>query len=276
MQDIIAPICRLVIDVVRIVRREMTDCLMRVIVLIATLACPPATLAMQVSDMAPCAPNAAHQIRTLESFLIVHVECSNVLLEIPPAILGRSILAYTEFAALSTGGSEYAPGSAIDSRVVRWAHFGSKVALLSVNYDNWGGDSAPMNRAIEAVSLPTVIHVFDVVKMGAGGAPIIDITALFTTEVPKGFALEFKRHYRMAHVDGQRSIVRSVRTYPKNVEIGYYQTWTPDEKDLLKPAEGQDPPAPSLGFAFKTNFLLLPEKPMATSFSAFTAREGAR
>ena len=100
------------------------------------------------------------------------------------------------------------------------------MALLSVNYDNWGGNSVALTRAIEEVSLPIVIHVFDVVKVGAGGAPIIDVTALFTTDVPKGFALEFKRHYRMAHVDGKRSIVRSVRTYPTNVEIGYYQTRT--------------------------------------------------
>jgi hypothetical protein len=241
----------------------MTARILRLIFAWLALASISATHAMQSSDMAPCAPNAAHEIRTLESFLIVHVDCSNVLLEIPPAILGRSILEYTEFAALSTGGSEYAPGSAIDSRVVRWEHFGSKVALLTVNYDNWGGESAALNRALEEVSLPTVIHVFDVVKFGAGGAPIIDITALFTTDVPKGFALEFKRHYRMAHVDGKRSLVRSVHTYPKNIEIGYYQTWTPDEKDLLKPAGDQDPPPATLGFRFKTNFLLLPEKPMA-------------
>jgi hypothetical protein len=86
---------------------------------------------------------------------------------------------------------------------------------------------------------------------------------MFTTDVPKGFALEFKRHYRMTHVDGSRSLVRGVRAYPTNVEIGYYQTWLPDEKDLLKPSDGQDPPAPALGFEFRTNFMLLPEKPAA-------------
>jgi len=236
---------------------------LRLIVAWLALASASATHAMQASDMKPCAPDAKHEIRTLESFLIVHVDCSNVLLEIPVPILDRDILAYTEFAGLSTGGSEYAPGSAIDSRVVRWAHFGSKVALITVTYDNWGGGTAALTRAVQEVSLPTVIHVFDVVKMGTGGAPIIDITALFTTDVPKGFALEFKRHYRMTHVDGTRSLVRSVRAYPQNVEIGYYQSWAPDEKDLLKPSDGQDPPAATLGFSFRTNFLLLPEKPAA-------------
>ncbi len=107
-----------------------------------------------------------------------------------------------------------------------------------------------------------MIDVFDVVKEGEGGAPIIDITSLFTTNVPRGFALDFMRHYRMAQVDGRRSLIRNVRAFPSNVEIGYYQTWVPDEKDLLKPSGDEDPPPAGLGFAFKTNFLLLPEKPM--------------
>src|SRR4051812_14995023 len=120
--------------------------------------------AMQASGMVPCAPNAPREVRTLESFLIVHVECSNVLLEIPKPMLGRSLLAYTEFSALSTGASEYAPGSAIDTRVVRWARYGSGVALLTVNYDNWAGSSAALQSAINAIALPTVIDVFDVVR----------------------------------------------------------------------------------------------------------------
>ena len=65
--------------------------------------------------MAPYAPNAAHDVQTLEGFLVVHVDCSDVLLEIPVPTLERSILLYPEFTALSTGGSEYAPGSAINS-----------------------------------------------------------------------------------------------------------------------------------------------------------------
>jgi Met-zincin/Domain of unknown function (DUF5117) len=222
----------------------------------------PLAHAIQASNMVPCAPNAPHDVRTLEAFLIVHVDCSNVLLEIPVPMLGRSLLAYTEFSALSTGASEYAPGSAIDSQVVRWARYGSRVALLTVNYDNWAGESAALRSGIEAIALPNVIDVFEVVKEGPGGAPIIDITSMFTTNSPKGFALDFKRHYRMARVDARRSLVRNVRAYPQNIQIGYYQTWVPDEADLLKPPKDQDPPPAALGFSFKTNFLLLPEQPM--------------
>jgi len=240
----------------------MTYRLVRAIATIVILASASALHAAQVANMAPCAPNATPQTTTLDSFLIVHVVCSDVLLEIPASMFGRSILAYTEFAALSTGGSEYAPGSAVDSRVVRWLRIGSKVALLTATFDSWAGDSSALQQGVEAVSLPIVIAVFDVVKETTAGAPIINITSLFTTHSPAGFALDFKRHYRMAHVDGQRSLVRYVRAFPQNVVIGFYQTWIPDEKDLLKPSKDEDPPPAALGFYFRTNFLLLPEKPM--------------
>ena len=92
-----------------------------------------------------------------------------------------------------------------------------------------------------------MIAVFDVVKEGAGGAPVINITPLFTTNSPPGFALDFKRHYRMAQVDGQRSLIRNVRAFPKNVAIGFYQTWIPEEKELLKPPKDEDPPPAALG-----------------------------
>src|SRR5690349_7450799 len=95
------------------------------IVLVMLLAGTRNGNAAQVSNIAPCASDAPQETTVLDGFLIVHVVCSNVLLEIPPAMLNRSILVYTEFAALSTGGSEYAPGSAINSLAVRWLRIGS-------------------------------------------------------------------------------------------------------------------------------------------------------
>ena len=98
---------------------------------------------------------------------------------------------------------------------------------------------------------------------GAGGAPVIDITSLFITRPRAGFALDFKRHYRMAGVDGSRSLVRSVRTFPSNIAIGFYQDLgTAGAGSAQAPARTRIRPPASLGFQFTTNFLLLPERPM--------------
>ena len=124
----------------------MMDRLMRVIVAIVALASASTTQAAQVSDMAPCAPNAAQETSTWTASSSCTWCAATFCWRSRLRCSSRSILVYTEFAALSTGGSEYAPGSAIDSRVVRWLRFGNKVALLTVNYDNWAGESAALQR----------------------------------------------------------------------------------------------------------------------------------
>ena len=98
---------------------------------------------------------------------------------------------------------------------------------------------------------------------GQQGAPIIDVTPLFTTEVGRGFALEFRRRFRMQDVDGARSYIQRVRSFPQNLEISFYQTWVPDMKELYKSSrEGEEAPPASMGFVFHTSLLLLPETPM--------------
>ncbi|HEV7820896.1 MAG TPA: DUF5117 domain-containing protein, partial [Burkholderiales bacterium] len=234
--------------------------LLTVFLLVTALCAPEAPARdMHATDLAPCGANAPKQLTSLQSFITVHVACDHLLLEIPAAMLDRSILVYTEFAGLSDGASEQAPGGAVSNFVSRWIRSGNKVAMTTVKYDSWAGDHAGLKLGVEAVSLPAVIDVFDVIREGDNGSSIIDITSLFTTNVRRGFALDFMRRYRMARVDGRRSFIRNVRAFPNNVEIGSYQTWVPDEQDLLKPPPDEDPPPPSLAFSFKTNFMLLPD-----------------
>jgi hypothetical protein len=211
---------------------------------------------------APCAPDVPHEVRKFPSFVTVHLDCDRVLLEIPPAMLGRDMLASTEFAGLSTGSSEYAPGTSVANRVIRWRQRGSRLYAELPRFDAWAKDSPDLQVGIEAAALPTVLGAFDVVAQGEGGAPIVDITPLFTTAVPAGFGLEFMRHYRMAGVDPKRSYVYGVRAFPTNIMIGASQTWVADRQELLKPSDGRDPPPAVLTFSFRTNLLLLPEKPM--------------
>jgi len=225
------------------------------------LGCTGAAQAMKASEVAPCRPNMPERMVSLPGLFTVHVVCDHVLFEIPLAMLDRDMLVNTEFAALSTGSDYVAPGSVVDSRVVRWVRRGNKVYLENVRYEMWAPNMANLQRGVEDASLRTVLRAFDAVAEGNDGTPIIDVTGLFATDVPDGFGLEYKQHFLMASVDPKRSYIQSVKAFPRNVEIRFYQTWVPDPKDLLKSSE--DDPVPSaLGFVFHTSMLLLPEKPM--------------
>ena len=216
---------------------------------------------MKPSEVAPCRPNMPERMVSLPGMFMIHVVCDHVLFEIPPQMLDRDMLVNTEFARLSTGSDYVAPGSVVDSRVVRWVRRGNKVYLENVRYEMWAHNMANLQRGVEDASLRTVIRAFDAVAEGTEGAPIIDVTGLFATDVPDGFGREFKQYFHMQAVDPKRSYIESVKAFPANVEIRFYQTWVPDPKELLRSSD-DDPVPTALGFVFHTSILLLPETPM--------------
>ena len=169
---------------------------------------------------APCAPDIPHEVRKFPSFITVHLDCDRVLLEIPPAMLGRDMLVSTEFAGLSTGSSEFAPGTSVANRVIRWRQRGSRPGRGAPPLRRRAKDSPDLQVGIERPLSATVLGAFDVVAQGESGAPIVDITPSSTTAVPAGFGLEFMRHYRMAGVDPKRSYVQGIRAFPTDIEFG--------------------------------------------------------
>jgi hypothetical protein len=225
------------------------------------LGCAGAGYAMKASEVAPCRPNMPERMVSLPGMFTVHVVCDHVLFEIPLSMLERDMLVNTEFAALSTGSDYVAPGSVVDSRVVRWVRRGNKVYLEDVRYEMWAPSMTNLERGVEDASLRTVIKAFDAVAEGNEGTPIVDVTGLFATDVPEGFGREYKQHFHMSAVDPKRSYIQSVKAFPRNIEIRFYQTWVPDSKELFK-SGGDETVPPMLGFIFHTSMLLLPDKPM--------------
>jgi hypothetical protein len=214
-----------------------------------------------VAKAAACPPGKPPNIQTLSGMFTVHVVCDRVMFEIPPAMLNRDILANTEFAALSSGIDFAAPGSAVDNRVILLVRAGNKVYLENVRFEIWARQGSNLQRGVEAASLRTVLRAFDVIREGKGGAPIIDITSILVGEVPAGFALDLMRQFRMRMVDPRRSFIQTVKAFPQNIDIRFYQTWVPDPAELFKAPE-EDRPATSLGFLVHTSLHILPERPM--------------
>ena len=113
-----------------------------------------------------------------------------------------------------------------------------------------------------------MIKAFEAIAEGENGAPVIDVTGLFVTDVPEGFAQEFKTYFQMTAMDPKRSYIETVKVFPRNVEMRYFQTWTADPKALARSYEpGRSPIPASLGFVFHTSMLLLPEQPMIGRYS---------
>jgi Domain of unknown function (DUF5117) len=195
------------------------------------------------AKVASCAPGKPPTTQTLRGMLTVHVVCDRVMFEIPHNMLDREILANTEFAALSSGSDFVAPGSAVDNRVIRLTRLGNKIYLEDVRYQMSAAKQSNVQRGVEAASLRTVIRAFDIIREGKDGAPIIDITGILVNEVPAGFALDLMRQFKMRAVDPRRSYIQTVKAYPENIDIRFYQTWVGTMKTAPLPWASSFTPA---------------------------------
>lgn len=213
---------------------------------------------MSASDVTACGQQMQRKFETLHGLFTVHVICDHVYFEIPKAILGKDLLVTTEFAAVSVDTEIAAPGEVVYNGVIRFVQRGGRVFLERIRYDLWTEQVPNLQRAAEAAQLGAIIKTFDVAQESPDGAPIIDVTGLFATEVPEGFGQLHRAQFRVASIDARRSYISKVKTFRDSVDIRFYQTWVPDTKERQKhPEEAHD-----LGFLFNTSILKLPETPM--------------
>jgi Domain of unknown function (DUF5117)/Domain of unknown function (DUF5118) len=219
------------------------------------LGLPVTVEAMSLREVAGRKPGSDDPVVTREGLFTVHTACDRLLFEIPDSVYGKDMLFNTEFAAVSGGANMVAPGTLVDNHVVRWVRLGNEVNLQVEQYEIAAGQGEHIERAVEATTLPTLLRTFEIVGRGLRGEAIIDITPLFVTDPPSGFALGFMKHFGTQQIDPKRSYIDSVKAFPRNVGIRFYQTWVADRSELLgRVQEAEESVIDSLGFVFYTNF----------------------
>ncbi|MCY4075172.1 MAG: zinc-dependent metalloprotease, partial [Acidobacteria bacterium] len=156
-----------------------------------------------------------------EGVFIVHRLDDKVFYEIPEAELGKEFLWVSQIAR-TTEGVGYG-GQALGNRVVKWERRLDQIFLKGVSHAIVADPDRPIARAVGAANNDTIIRAFDVEAVSEAGAPVIDVTSLFETEVP-----EFSARSRLG-AQGfarDRSFVESVAAYPRNVEVRATHTYT--------------------------------------------------
>ena len=231
--------------------------------------CVEVVSAQNVSDVVSCNSQVARTAITQSGLFTVHQRCGHLLYEIPPVMLNRAMLINTEFAALSEReGDAQTSGRFADTRLVRWVRLGDQVHLELIQFDMRAEGESGVPRGSGQISPGVLIRSFDVLSEGADGAPVIDATGLVFSDLPTGFAQELRRRFRMLKVDSRRSYIDSVKVFPQNIEVKFYQTWTANPEELTKQPDSSDNPGPpSLGFVFQASMLLLPDQPMQGRFA---------
>jgi hypothetical protein len=199
--------------------------------------------------------------KTDVGFFRTHRVKDKLYFEIPPEAFGRELVWVAQIEQ-TTAGSSYA-GMPVSDHVVRWEEVGERVLLRKVRYDIRADTDDPIALAVTASNLAPIIQSFDVVAYGKDKAPVIDVTDLYTKDVPEFSA---RRSLGSGGMDSKRSFIDNVRAFPENVEVRVTASFAPGKPPTIPGAPrrpGDDIPSSSgISAVVHHSMVLLPDNPM--------------
>jgi len=183
---------------------------------------------------------------------ITHRVKDKLYYEIPEHELGEELLLVTRLAKAQTGTGW--SGQRVNNQVVRWERRNNRVLLRGVTYEITADTSRNIYRAVRAASFEPIIASFNIETISRDtNNVVIDVTRLFTTDVPE-FAV--RQRFRARRVDSERSFVDRVLAFPDNIEVRTVLTM--DAENV--PGDIQN--LRTISAMYHHSMLRLPKKPM--------------
>ena len=150
----------------------------------------------------------------------VHRLEDKIFYEIPTDILGKDILWVTQIE--KTGAGNGYGGSPVGDRVVRWEQRNDDILLRDVNYDIRADTKDPIHNAVESSSVEPIIAVLPVKAYGKDKAPVIDVTELFTSDIPE---INVGRRLGGGSADSRKTFIEGIKSFPDNIESKILMTF---------------------------------------------------
>ena len=186
---------------------------------------------------------------------------SKLLYEIPRKEFGKEFLLVSQIAR-TTLGAGYG-GQALGNRVLRWDRRGHRVLLRDISFEITADTTLPVYQAVQSANYNPILMAFNVEAYGADSAAVIDVTRLFTSDVPEMTA---RNRLRAGPLDAARTFVERVATFPDNIEVEATHTFAPlpQTPTTQQPTPPGQPPrrSESASVLMHWSMVRLPESPM--------------
>jgi len=161
------------------------------------------------------------EAKTDDGIFKVHRIGDRLYYEIPKAELGKDYLLVTTIKK-TTIGVGYG-GQAAGTRVIRWVQRGDRILILDIDYSVIAEDSNPIAQAVDDSNNPSIIRTLNVAAYNAAGDPVVEVTPLFTTDVPE-FSVRTRVGGRGLAAD--RTFLEKAVSFPENINVEATQTFT--------------------------------------------------
>lgn len=194
-----------------------------------------------------------------EGLFTVHTVDDDYYFEIPDSLLDREMLLVSRISGstpnLSFGGAGM---KARSQQVVRWQKKGDKILLGHVSYESMADPDQPIYRSVRNNNFEPIVFTFDIETTGPdSNTRVIDVTELYTDDVAliSGLSEGQRREFEVRRLDSDRSLIDSVRSYPRNIEVRHILTY-----DSNNPPD--DGATNTISLEMNQSMILLPEETM--------------
>ncbi len=158
---------------------------------------------------------------TDRGLMITHLHDGKVFYEIPLDVLDTDMLWVTQISKTRAGHS-YA-GMPVTDRVVRWELRGEDRILLRERlYTTRAETEDSVRLAVEETTIAPIIEAFEIQAFGKDKRPVIEVTKLFTSDVPEFTATGALNAQSM---DSSRSFIDEVKAFPENINTKVLATY---------------------------------------------------
>lgn len=184
--------------------------------------------------------------------------------EIPKSELDKDFLWVTTIAATPQGGYG---GTAADDLMVRWQRVDDKVYLRQVRTRNRSVGDAALTLGVANSNVDPIIMAFNVEAVSDQGAPVIDVSTLYTSN-PSEF--DVASTLRVGGLDSSRTYLEKVKTFATNIEVRTVMTFRQGAAPAAGAGGGRGPggfgggggSGPSNTATVNYSMVKLPEQPM--------------
>lgn len=212
------------------------------------------------SDPQPYDKVITKDAKTSKGIFTIHEVKDRYYFEIPKEELGREFLLNIRVSK-TTLGVGYG-GDQMASLVVRWELNGKKVHLRTMNYGVSADPGTPIAAAVKASNNDAILMTFNIAAFAQDDAPVIDVTRLYSTDVPE---FNVRQRLNASVMDASRSFIERVTPYPQNIEAESTLTYTRGQLPQgaapnAAQAGGMRPGSASIVLHY--SLVKLPERPM--------------
>ncbi|MEM9338220.1 MAG: zinc-dependent metalloprotease [Bacteroidota bacterium] len=191
--------------------------------------------------------------------IVTHQIGDDFYFEIPTDLLEKEILIVSRISGhvrgLNFGGAGM---KSRPQQVIRFQKLGSKILMRSVSYNNIADENEPIYTSVVNNNFEPVIRSFKIeTSKRDSSAHVVKVNGFFSEDIPMIGALRDaeRKRFKIKGIDKSRSLITSVKSYPKNVEVRHILTYRGDKL----PANSL---TGTLSIEMNQSMILLPETPM--------------